>query len=149
MWYRLKKTNNIRIITKTRYAIMSFFDYLYYRIYLFYSGKKSAKSSSAGIVGGFQAANVLTIIMLVLLGLNHKVNINKILVIVIFIILQITSYIRYILLENNSITTIEEKWLSKTELWRKRMKTCLFIYGAVSIISLFGIAIYIGSENSR
>jgi hypothetical protein len=124
---------------------MLFFDYLHYSIYKFYSKKeKGAASSAAGIVGGFQAANVLTILMLVSIFVRQKTFINKFLAIGLFMIFQVFTYIRYIYKDNNSVSIIEAKWLSEPESARKRKGTYLWLYGLISVISFLGLAIYLG-----
>jgi hypothetical protein len=127
---------------------MQFFDYLYLFIYNFYVSyrEKGAEASSAGIVGGLQAFNVLTVIMLVQSFNKEKAGMSKVVVIVLFIIFQVTTYIRYIYREKHSVSAIESKWLSKTELSRKQTSSYIYLYGALSIIIGFGLAIYLGSR---
>jgi hypothetical protein len=129
---------------------MILFDYLYYLIFRFYSDfhKKAAASSSAGIIGGFQALNVLTGIMLFQLMFRQNANINKLGVLVMAIAFQVFTYYRYIYKECPSIDVLEKKWLSKTDASRKKISTVLFLYGSVSIIGCFGLAIYLGGRHS-
>jgi hypothetical protein len=127
---------------------MLFFDFLYYQIYKFYSGynKKGAESTSAGIIGGFQALNVLTVIMLVHYMDKEKTSINKPVVIFVFIVFQIYTYIRYVYQDKHSVDEIKSKWLSKTESSRKQTVFFLFLYGAISIIGCFGLALYLSMK---
>lgn len=124
---------------------MLFFDFLYYLIYKFYSGynEKGAESTSAGIIGGFQTLNVLTIIMLVQSMDREKTNINKLVVVVLFIVFQIYTYIRYMYRKKHSVDAIKNKWLRKTETSRKQTSFFLILYGVISVISCFGLAIYL------
>jgi hypothetical protein len=128
---------------------MLFFDFMHYLIFKFYSGfrEKGALSTAAGIIGGFQLINVLSVIILFSLAQEQKIKIEKWVVIVLFIIFQIYTYIRYIYKESHSIDAIEREWLNRTPAYRKRMSILLFIYGAVSILGLFGLALYLGSRN--
>lgn len=127
---------------------MIFFDFLFYNIYKFYSGykEKGAESSSAGIVGGLQTANLLIVYELILLNRagNRKINIP--LVIVLFLLFQVYTYIRYIYKESNSVKVIEEKWLNKEESYRKQSVTFQYIYVVATVVILFGLAIYVGSK---
>ena len=125
-----------------------FFDFLYYSIYRFYSdyNEKGAASSSAGIVGGFQALNVLTVIMLYQLFFRKEIHIDKLLVVVLFFIFQVWTYCRYIYKDNRSTEVMEKKWSSKPASFRRQMSTALFLYAAISIIGCFGLAIYMGSR---
>ena len=127
---------------------MLYFDFLYFLIYKFYSGynEKGAESTSAGIIGGFQALNVLTIIMLVHSLDKEKTSINKLVVIALFIVFQIYTYIRYMYQKKHSIDEIKSKWLSKTESSRKQIIFFLSLYGAISIISCFGLALYLSMK---
>jgi hypothetical protein len=127
---------------------MFFFDYLHYSIYKFYAGfgEKGALSSAAGIVGGFQAANVMTLILLFFLTQKEKMKIDKLVVIALFIVFQVYTYIRYVYKESHSISVIEQGWLGKTPGYRKGMSVFLFIYGAVSVIALLSLAVYLGSR---
>ena len=128
---------------------MIFFDFLYYSIYRFYSAykEKGAASTSAGIVGGLQAMNILTAIMVFQCFVRQKVHLDKLLVVAFFIFFQITTYIRYIHKDTHSVDVMERKWSGKTEITRKQISVALFLYGALSIIAFFGLAIYLGSGN--
>jgi len=59
--------------------MVGFFDYLFYLIYKFYSPKeKGAATTSAMIIGGMQAINVLSIIMLPAIFTSAKGYLNTI-----------------------------------------------------------------------
>ncbi|RYE52634.1 MAG: hypothetical protein EOP48_16070 [Sphingobacteriales bacterium] len=128
---------------------MIFFDFLYYFIFRFYSdyNEKGAASSSAGIVGGFQALNILTGLMLYQLFFRKEVHINKLLVVFLFIVFQIWTYYRYVYKDDRSTEVMEKNWASKSAAFRKQMNTVLFLYAAISIIGCFGLAVYIGGRN--
>jgi Ca2+/Na+ antiporter len=128
---------------------MLFFDFLHYHIFKYYSGfkEKGALSTAAGIVGGFQVINIMAIMMLYMLTQKEDIKFEKWVVVVLFIIFQIYTYIRYIYREDHSIEAIERIWLNKTASYRKQLRALLFIYGAISIIGAFGLAIYLGSRN--
>ena len=129
---------------------MLFFDFLYYHIAIFYSGynEKGAESTSSGIVGGFLALNVMTIMFLYLLVYEPKPHVNKLAVIVLAVIFQVYTYIRYNYRDNHSVDVIEQKWSSKTDSYRKWVGPLLLLYGAGSLIVFIGLAIYWGSRNS-
>jgi len=128
---------------------MVFFDFMHYLIFKFYLGfrEKGALSTAAGIIGGFQLINAMSVIMLFSLAQEQKIKIEKWVVIVLFIIFQIYTYIRYIYKEDHSIEAIEKKWLNKSYTYRKQMRVLLFIYGTISIFPVFGLALYSGSKN--
>ena len=128
---------------------MIFFDLLYYSVYRFYSKQKEkgAQSTSAGIIGGFQAINVLTGIFLFEFFSGRKVPTDKWIIIVLFLAFQVFTYYRYLYLDNPSLSVIEKKWNGKTEKSQTQIRISLFLYGAFSIITFFGFAIYLGSRN--
>lgn len=127
---------------------MIFFDFLFYNIYRFYSRhkEKGAESSSAGIIGGLQTINLLILYELILLiqANNGKMRISF--VIALFAFFQVYTYIRYIYKESNSVKALEEKWLSKTESYRKQSVFLQYFYVSLTIIAFLGLAIYLGSQ---
>ena len=130
---------------------MVFFDYLHYFIFKFYSGykEKGALSTSAGIVGGFQAANLITALMLLLWGDTGKNVLNKTWgVVVCFLFFQVTTYIRYVYKDRHSIASIEHTWQSKPIGYRKQVGILLYIYGIGSIVAIFAVALFHGSRQS-
>ena len=128
---------------------MIFFDFLFYRICKFYSQfkEKGAESSSAGILGGLQTLNLLTVYWIVESLHKDRGTINVFLVIGVFLFFQVYTYIRYIYSETNSSEHVEKKWLKKSELYRKRSVIFQYIYVTLSIFSCFGIAIYLGAKH--
>lgn len=131
------------------FCTMIFFDFLFYSVYKFYSDykEKGAASSSAGIVGGFQAVNILTIIMFCQFAFRQKAHIDKLWGLALFILLQIATYYRYIYKDTHCVEVMERKWLAITEPSRKQISNLLLLYGALSIIAFFGLAIFIGSKS--
>jgi len=94
---------------------MRFFDYLFYLIYKLYSNKeKGAASSSAGIIGGLQAANILSILIMLTI-VFQKTFLNTMISLFVIIIFQIGTYVRYIYNENHSIQKVENKWANVDE----------------------------------
>lgn len=126
---------------------MIFFDYLHYLIYKFYSKKeKGAASSSAGIIGGLQASNILTLLML-FSGFIHNISyLKKVFFIIVFIFFQIVTYIRYVFKENNSISNIEKRWLKIEESKKLKIRNFGLLYVVLSVVFFFGLAIYLGSK---
>ncbi len=126
---------------------MVFFDYLFYGVYTIYSSynEKSAESISAGIVGGLLTMNVLTIDMVIRLLSGNKAPLNELYIIGLFLVFQVVTYIRFLYRSNHSIGVIEEKWNKKSKSQRASIETSLFLYVLLSIVSLFGFAIYAGS----
>lgn len=127
---------------------MIFFDFLFYNIYGFYKGfrEKGAESSSATIIGGLLAGNLLTIYFMVLAILADDSKIGNPLIVSLFVIFQALTYIRYIYRKTNSVDVLEKKWLDRSELYRKRSVVFQYVYVITSIISIFGLAIYLGSK---
>src|SRR5579863_5605231 len=113
---------------------MLLFDFLYYSIFKFYSGfsEKGAQSSSAGITGGFQLINLLTLLFLIELLISRRL-VSKVLAIILFAFFQITTYIRYTYKDNNSVEVIEKKWQSRTAATQSKILFGLWLYGIFSI----------------
>lgn len=127
---------------------MIFFDFLYYCIYKFYSdyNEKGAESTSAGIVGGFQTVNILTILFFIYALIDEEFYLNKILAVVVIFVFQVFTYIRYIYKESHSVDLIEKKWMEKSETSRRRTWNFLFFYGVMSLSLFIGLAIYLGAR---
>ena len=125
-----------------------FYEYLFYLIYKFYAGKeKGAASSAAGIIGGLQAMNVLTVFLPITYFLSRKEYFNKLTVLSVFLFFQITTYIRYIYRKQNNYQETVEKWLKMTETEKIRVRFLSFIYITLSISFFFGLAIYLGGKS--
>jgi hypothetical protein len=123
---------------------MIFFDFLFYSVYKFYADyEKGAASSSAGIVGGFQAMNILTIIIFCRFAFLQKAYIDKLWGMTLFIVLQITTYYRYIYKDTHSVEVMERKWLAITDQSRKQFNNLHLLYVVLSIIAFFGLIIFI------
>jgi hypothetical protein len=128
--------------------MVGFFDYLFYLIYKFYSPKeKGAATTSAMIIGGLQAINVLSIIMLPAIFTSAKGYLNTITFIIVLFFFQIINYIRYIYREKVTIQGLGEKWQKRSEAQKIRIRTLSFLYVALSIGIFFGLAIYLGSNS--
>lgn len=121
---------------------MLFFDFLNYKIAKFYGsfGEKGAASTSAAIIGGLQAMNVMTIAMLI------WANMNKLFVVILFVIFQVTIYMRYLYRDKYSVTAMEIKWLNKSISSKKRITAFMFLYVSVSFLSCVGTAIYLAGQ---
>lgn len=128
---------------------MIFFDLFYFLLLKFYSRhkEKGAQSTSAGIVGSFQSLNLITGVLLIEFITGQESNTGIHLVLVAFILFQATTYYRYIFKGARSIKVIERKWNHKTEKSRTKIRITLFLYGAISIIGSFGLAIYLQCRN--
>ena len=123
----------------------AFYDFLFYFIYNFYAGKeKGAASSSAGIIGGLQAMNVLTVVMIYSFFISPEEFFNAIIVIVVFLFFQITTYIRYIY-KDGVVEKIKDIWLKKNDAEQTRIRFLSFLYIFLSLVFSIGLAIYIGS----
>ncbi len=127
---------------------MRLFDFLFLKIYKFYFGykEKGAASSAAGIVGGLQAANILTALMICSFYFDENGSFNKIIAVLVAVIFQITTYVRYIYKENNTVEIISKKWLDKNEKFKNIFNVSSVVYIVASIVLFFGLAIYFGSN---
>ena len=126
---------------------MRFFDFLYYKIYKFYSSKeKGAEVTSAGVVGFLQSINLLTLVMLFYAFFFKDAKIQAFVFIVPVIAFQVTTYIRYIYKEKHSIRIVEKKWLDMPGDYQDRFSIVQAIYIILSAVCFLGLAIYLGSR---
>ena len=124
---------------------MILFDFLYYFIYRFYSKKeKGAATSAAAIIGGLLATNFLAILMFA--SFFIPLSLTKVFFIIVTIIFQVVTYIRYIYKEHNSIKSIEERWLKLKDSRKVKVRTFALLYTVLSIVVFFGLAIYLSSK---
>jgi hypothetical protein len=128
---------------------MLFFDFLYYKIAKTYESynEKGAESSSAAVVGACQAFNVLTVLTLILSSLKEPKHVNVVVGVIIVVIFQITTYVRYLYRDKYSIDVIETKWLQKTKAYQRQTSVIMVLYGATSFLGFLGLALYLGSKS--
>jgi hypothetical protein len=125
-------------------VLKRFFDFLFYGIYLEYAKKeKGAVSSSATIVGGLWFMNLAVILMI---SGDIMVFERKILIVVLVVLFQIITYFLYGRKDQTSIDMIPEKWTVIPANRKVLLRALIVIYIAASILSFFGLAIYIGSQ---
>ena len=129
---------------------MPFIDFLYYLIYKAYAGyrnEKSPDSTSSGILGGLFTLNITTVYILIAIISKSKIVLNKLLIIGVFVVLQIWTYIRYIYKDSCSIAVLEKEWLNKSDAYRNRVTILAPVYIIISIVGLFALAIFLGERN--
>ena len=125
-----------------------FYDYLYYSLYKYYSPKeKGATGSAASIVGGLQASNVLSIIMLPSVFMPDWDSINVTLFLIIIFFFQGLTYVIYVYKEKVKVDEYEKQWESKSEAEKTTYRVLRSLYIALSFGAFFGFAIYSGSRN--
>ena len=125
------------------------FNYLYYLIAKFYLKKeKGGASSAAGVIGGLQAMNVLAIYMFLSFYVENLFKLNKVSVLIVVIVFQITTYIQYIYKEKPSIKDMREKWLNLDESKRTKIRISSFLYIILTLVAFFGSAIFV-YENTK
>jgi len=129
--------------------MFKFFDLIFYHLYKFYAKykKRGAMSSAAGIIGGFQAMNVMMLLMVLALIYQTKIYFsNTPSMIGLIIFFQITTYIRYVYKETITPEIIKERWVSKTDSQKIQLRSFMVVYILLSSIGFFGLAIYLGSK---
>lgn len=133
---------------KNKISAMLFFDFLFLNIFLYYSSfkEKGAASTSATVVGALLTMNIISIIMVIEIIVKDKIDFTLI-GIVVFILSQIITYLRYIRNLTINIETLEKKWQERTVHQRKGLLRGFWVYGILTIGSAFGIAIFVGSLN--
>lgn len=133
--------------------MIPFFDYLYLSfIDLFSNDKDKAPEFEAScFMSGFQALNVLSLIMLYGIAVNGdtKVNITKGIVIVILMFWFVFNYVRYIRIKRFYWDEIKIRWEQKSNKSQKTYRNFQIGYIVISIL-IFGILIYyFASDTSK
>ncbi len=124
-----------------------FFDALYYRFYSYYSKyEKGAQSSAAGFVGLVISLNFLLLVMLV----NHYLKCDLVPIkwssLIVFITLQILTYIRYFHWNKYALQEVEKRWLAKSENYRNRIIILHNFYLFLTFVVTIFFAIYSGGN---
>jgi hypothetical protein len=124
-----------------------FFDALYYRFFTYFRRyEKGAQSSAAGFIGLVISLNFLLMVMLV----NHYLLRDWVPIksssIVVFIVLQILTYIRYFHWEKYALPEVEKRWLAKSEKHKNRIIILHNFYLFVTFIGTIFFAIYSGPK---
>ena len=125
--------------------MFTFFDFFYYAIYKLYSGTSDNSPEFAGscAVSGFQAFNIISIIMLYdLLIEDSHVYISKLFAGSLIIGLIIINYIRYIRTTKFSKEAIKTKWENKSLESKKKYRFLLIIYATTSTLLFFSLIFY-------
>lgn len=128
-----------------------FFDFVFYLAAKFYADNKEKGALGTGVtvVSALQTFNALTVWFAIVLMYFPKEYLLKVVSVGIYFIFFIYNYRRYIYQEKHSITVIHDKWLKKKKAAQKEIKTGVLLYIIISIISVLGVAIYLGSKNNR
>jgi hypothetical protein len=128
---------------------MIFFDFTYYLLFRVYSAfnEKGAESSASAVVGGLQAFNVLTVLLIISLCFHKNIGVNVLAGILLFLAFQVFNYIRYFYISLFSITEIEIEWGKKSELYRRRFKYACGFYVILSVVSMVGLAVYFSCQS--
>ena len=129
---------------------MIFFDFVFYVVHRTYEAynEKSSESTAAGIVGGLWAINVLSILLAYSAIQQRPAELNKVLLVILFIVFQVITYMRYLLVDSHSAENIQIKWQGKSDSYRQTMKFLIKLYIVFSFVSCFCLAIYLGYRSS-
>ena len=71
---------------------------------------------------------------------------NKLVTVVLFLIFQIITYVRYVYKDNNTCQITQAKWLNQNDLSGRKKSYFIALYIILSVILFFGVAIYLGSR---
>lgn len=129
--------------------MLIFFDYLYYGIYKMYnnSSDSSPEFAASCAVAGFQAFNILSLIMSYgIIDRNGEINISKLLAVIVLVVLIIVNYIRYIQIDRFNHGKIKAKWDMKTPQHKVIIRSLLVSYVIISAVIFFGLIAYVASK---
>lgn len=126
---------------------MKFFDYIYYRVCLAYSGIKDTgfEFRAACIVAATQCFTILTVLWFIEAITQNKSLTNLTIVIVIAVFFLVFNYIRYIYRESNNYTNLKGRWCNEKNSSIKGLLVLSYIL--FTTVITFGLAIYIGSKH--
>jgi len=124
-----------------------FFDFTYYLTFIFYSNEKQQdvknSDTAATVVGFMMSSNAICFLFLLSLLFDKNIGINKPTVVVISLLFQIVTYVRYIYKSKYSIEAIELKWNALSVEKRKKTSKLIAAYAAFSILSLIPLALFV------
>ena len=127
---------------------MLFFNYLYYRVYLFYVAKKDSipGPSAFAIVVLLQIVNLISILFLSSIIYGQALLINKRIAIILFVITLIINAIYY---KKNNFDKLSKKWQNEDFALRRKRGVGVILYIVISLFLFFGLAIYLGAKNKQ
>lgn len=124
-----------------------FFDFTYFLTFLFYSNEKQQdvknSDTATAVVGFMMSSNAICFLFLLSLLFDKNIGINKPTVVVISLLFQIVTYVRYIYKSKYSIEAIELKWNALSIEKRKKTSKLIAAYAAFSILSLIPLALFV------
>jgi hypothetical protein len=126
-------------------TMVSFFDYVYYRVCVFYDKNKDSSPgvSALLVVCLLQFFNISTILLLIQIAVTKRINISSLLVVSCIVMLLVVNGFRY----NKLNYQVLRGRLANTSAVRKRRKeSYVALYLIISTATVFILAIYLGSR---
>ncbi|PZR28602.1 MAG: hypothetical protein DI535_05535 [Citrobacter freundii] len=129
---------------------MAFFDFLFYNMYRYFADRRDGApaSSSAILLGGFFTMNFLALYICTGIISKDYFLIDKFYAIILMIIFQIYTHLKYVRKKQNAIEKIGAKWLDKTQANRADITRLHYLYSIGSIVIFFWLAVYVGFKRS-
>jgi hypothetical protein len=126
---------------------MFFFDYLFYRICKAYSNTSSTspEATSAIIVAIMQCMSIMSILMLIEILRQEKSILSKTLTVLLFLMLTVINYLRYVYRDEHNYKVISEKYATEKFQSTKGYLVVAYIFFTTGVC--LGLAIYEGSKN--
>lgn len=127
---------NTRSVRRKLWFMLSFFDNIYYQLYLRTPSEDEAKNRdwASSILTLLQALNALTIYISIAYALQTK-EISKAIVVLITIFIIIFNYIRYQYSEKRNPSTLSEKW-SEISIQEKNIKKVALAIYVIATVTL-------------
>lgn len=123
---------------------MVFFDYVYYRICMFYDKyEKAAETSGLLVLTLMYAFNIFSISSIFEIILRRKFNPGKLSIVVFLATLLVLNGMRY---NKIDFASLKEKWKDENTFTRIRRGRGVLVYIIISTIICIGLAIYLGSK---
>src|SRR6476620_9992461 len=109
---------------------MRFFDLVYYAIYkfYFYYNEKHAASTASLVTAFCITMNILTVLLLLVDTTQFKDIAIKGFAIVLLVIADIFTYLRYIYFERPSLAELSSYWEHRSATFRTWLRTLIILY---------------------
>lgn len=126
-------------------SMLRLFDYVYYTICVFYDKNRGSSPGVTAllIIAMLQFFNLFTLLFLIEIILSQKISINNLTIVTCGLLLLVWNGFRY---NKFNYDILKEKWKNETTTQKKKKKNYVLFYLILSVVSVFALAIYVGSK---
>jgi hypothetical protein len=122
-----------------------FFDYVYYRVCVFYDRNKDSSPgvSALLVVCLLQFFNISTIFLLIQIVFTKRINVSRLMVVTSILILLIANGFRY---NKLNYQVLRKTLANGSTVQNKRKQNYVVFYVIISTATVFVLAFYLGSR---